>query len=288
MSRAKRSSVEPPPRTSKAPPSLTPRAIEDETVFVEGAKADFEAFLTAAHGMDAAKVQTFRGDASLAYHNVVAGLGAVLAEKAAVVASKLDVDWVALDELPRIALGLAYAVARVEGHAGPQKTLQQTLTRGRVLYDIGMTSADALAKSGDVPLKDVTKLRASGTPLNLARALLKLSDFYTLHRDRVKGKTPFTSALVREAAKLGSELLTTVKPTGTPRTKDKSFAEAQRDRDCLAALLVERYEALERVAGSRWGRSLGEHVPALQSRVQKARAKKAPAATKTDPATKPG
>lgn len=288
MSRSKRVSAQPPPRHSQSPPSLAPRAIEAETVSVPGVKADYEAFLSAAHGVDPAKVQTFRGDASLAYHNVSAGLDAVLSQKGSTAANKVEVDWAALEELPRIALGLVFAVEQVDGRTGANVALQKQLARGRVLRDIGLGSADVLAKSGDIPAKDVKALRLGSGPLNLARALVKVSEFYTKHRGAAKGKTPFTEALVKETAELGRDLLKQVKPKGTLPAKDKALAEAQRDRDQFAALLVERHETLERVGGWFWGRNLGDHVPALQSRVRsKPRAKKKPETTHTGTPTGP-
>lgn len=283
MSQPKRSATEASARTSRVPPSLAPRAIDEETVAVTGVKADFDAFIDAARAIDPAKVQTFRGDASLAYHNALAGLEAVLAERDAIEASGLTVDWKALEEIPRVALGLVYAAEQVDGRSSANTELQRKLARGRVLRDIGVSSADTLAKSGDLPAEEVRKLHLGSGPLNMARALVKIATFFVRFQSEVKGKTPFTPALVRESEQLGSELLKVVKPGGAPRTPSKTFTDAQRDRDGFATLLVERYEVLEQVAGSRWGRNLGEHVPALQSRVRKARKKK----PKPAPAPKP-
>ncbi len=39
-------------------------------------------------------------------------------------------------------------------------------------------------------------------------------------------------------------------------------------RNRMAMVLARRYELVERAAGWRWGRELGEHVPALQSRAR--------------------
>jgi len=264
-----------------------PKAIEAETVTVGGVKDDFEAFLAAARATQSGKVQTFRGDASLAYHNVTAGLEAVLARKSEVLSSGLRVDWSALDDLPRIALGLVYAVEQVDGRAGVNVALQKQLAKARVLRDIAMSSASTLAKSGHVPAAEVRKLRKGTGPLNLARDLVALSDFFTRHHGAVKGRTPLTDDQLQEAAQLGGELLKQVKPKGTRTPKDKTFADAQRDRDCFAALLLERYGQLERVAGSLWGRSLSAHVPALQSRVKPKPRKKKPTPDANTPTKTP-
>lgn len=258
-------------------PSLTPRAIEAETVAVEGVEADFLAFITEARAIDAAKVTSFRGDPSLAYQNVVAGLDAVLAERENIVASGFKVDWRALEEMPRIALGLVFASEQVDGSAGDNSGRQTDLARGRVLRDIALGSVTSLASAGVVPADSPAKLKGAVGPLNLGKLLVKISAFFNKHRDAVKGMTPFKAELVREAAEIGARLVKTSKPAGALASKSKDLAAAQRDRDAFAALLSQRFDLLDRAGGSRWGRSVGEHVPALQSRVRgaaKPRAKK--------------
>lgn len=263
--------------TVRGAPSLAPKAIEAETVAVDGVEADFLAFITEARAIDAAKVTSFRGDASLAYHNVVTGLDAVLAERAAVEASGLHVDWRALEEMPRIALGLIFAGEQIDGAAGVNHALQTDLARGRVLRDIAVGSATSLASAGVIPADSPAKLKGAAGPLNLGKQLTKIAVFFSKHGDAVKGMTPFKPELVREAAAIGARLVKTSKPAGTLTPKARRIADAQRDRDAFAALLSQRFDLLDRAGGSRWGRSVGEHVPALQSRVRSAskpRAKK--------------
>lgn len=277
MTGTKKKPGEPTARLSKAPPSLAPKMIQAETVAVEGVEADFVAFAAEARAIDVAKVTSFRGDASLAYHNVVAGLDVVLAERAAVEASGLRVDWRALEESPRIALGLVFACERIDGAAGVNHALQTDLARGRVLRDIALGSVTSLASAGVVPADSPAKLKGAVGPLNLGKLLAKIAAFFNKHRDAVKGMTPFKPELVREAAEIGARLVKTSKPAGALASKSKSLSDAQRDRDAFAALLSQRFELLDRVGGSRWGRSVGEHIPALQSRVRgavKPRAKK--------------
>ncbi len=186
-------------------PSLAPKAIEAETVGVEGVEADFLAFITEARAIDAAKVTSFRGDPSLAYHNVVAGLDAVLAERAAVEASGLRVDWRALEEMPRIALGLVFASERIDGPAGVNGALQTDLARGRVLRDIALSSVTSLASAGAIPADSASKLKGAAGPLNLGKLLVKVAAFFNKHGDAVKGMTPFKPELAREAAADGRE-----------------------------------------------------------------------------------
>ncbi len=272
-------------KVAKVAPSLAPKAIEAETVAVEGVEADFLAFITEARAIDAAKVTSFRGDPSMAYHNVVTGLDAVLAERERVVASGFEADWRALEEMPRIALGLVFASERIDGPAGVNGALQADLARGRVLRDIALSSVASLASSGAIPADSASKLKGAAGPLNLGKLLVRVSAFFNKHGAAVKGMTPFKPELAREAAAVGARLLKTAKPVGAIKIKPRAIADAQRDRDALAALLSQRLEALERVGGSIWGRALSEHVPTLQSRLRvssKPRAKK-PA----DPSVKP-
>lgn len=133
---------------------------------IEGVQEDFDAFVVEARARDPKTLQIFRGDASLAYHNVETGLVAVLARKADVVKSRLVVDWVALGEIPRIALGLVYAVEQVDGRSRANTALQARLTKARVLRDIGLSSVVALEASGEVPNGSAKKLHVGSGPLN--------------------------------------------------------------------------------------------------------------------------
>lgn len=271
----------------RAAPSLAPKAIESEIAEVAGVEADFLAFINEARGVDAAKVTSFRGDPSLAYHNVVTGLEAVLAERDKVVASGLHVDWRALQEAPRIALGLVFACERIDGTAGVNRALQTDLARGRVLRDIALSSIASLASSGAIPADSPAKLKSTAGPLNLGKLLVKIAGFFSKHRDAVKGMTPFKPELASEAAAVGARLLKTAKPVGAIKVKPRQLADAQRDRDAMAALLSLRLEALDRVGGSLWGRELADHIPSMQSRLhtsKKTGAKKTPAQPVTQPA----
>jgi hypothetical protein len=259
--------------------------LQKEVVTLHGVRGDFEAFIAAAREVDASRVRTFHGDASLAHHNVSAGLKAVVAERAAIGATGFRVDWDGLTELPRIALGLVYAVERVGGQQGGDAALQKLLARARILRDIGVAAATALSKSGDVPAAEVKKLKVGAGPRNLARALVRLAEFFTTFRAEAHGRSTFGDAEVAEAERISSELLRRVKPAGVRRTPGESLTAAQRDRDAFAALLEARYELLERAAGARWGRSLGKHVPSLYARVA-AGAKKPAKGTKKKGAKK--
>ena len=76
----------------------------------------------------------------------------------------------------------------------------------------------------------------------------------------------------------------TAKPSGSRPTKSADRAAAQHDRDCIAALLVARHDALDQAGGAHWGRKLVDHVPSLYARLKKTA--KARAATKEKAAKK--
>lgn len=232
-----------------------------------GVREDYEHFLPVAKKVDAARVQTFRGDAAVAYFNVLPGLEAVLAARPALDARGVPVDWNALQELPRIALGLVYACEQVDATATPRASSPQTRAAARVLLDIGLSGAETLAKAGHLKSEDVKKLRKKCDARDPGPALTNVADFYRKHEATVRGRCPFGPEQVAEAERIATELIKTTRRKGTKLPVDKALATARTCRNQLAALLIERYEALECAAGARWGRSLGEHVPSLFSRV---------------------
>ncbi|MFO0606431.1 MAG: hypothetical protein U0324_24885 [Polyangiales bacterium] len=274
MSKPRRNTNPPAPRASKSPPSLSPKAVDAEVVVVRGVEEHFRRHIDAARARAGEAPPAFRGDAALAYHNVRLGLAEVTAARAALEATGYRVDWAALEQLPEIALALAYAAEQVAGQEGVNAEYQRTYARARIVRDIGMSSVEALVKSGDLTAADRKKLLKGGSPLQLAGELDGLARFYAARSDAFRGKSPFTAALAREAAALGEALMRVVTPKGGRKSPSAARAAAARDRDALAALLVARYAELDRAAGALWGRALGDHVPALQARVATARGKK--------------
>jgi hypothetical protein len=254
-------------RTTAAPPSLSPKAIAEETVMVAGVKSHYDRYLPVARDSAPATALVFRGDAALAHHNANLAVSALLAQRDALAATGFRVDFGALEAIPQIALALAYAVEQVEGRTGANADLQATLARARVLRDIGMSSVTTLVKSGGLGADDQKKLRKGSGPLNLAGELDALATLVVEKQRVFRNQSPFTLAHAKEAAELAAALKRQVTPKGGRKPTATALAGAQRDRDLLAALLVARYELLERAAGALWGRALEQYVPTLLSRV---------------------
>jgi len=267
-------------RTTAAPPSLSPKAIADETVMVAGVKSHYDHYLPVARANAPATVLVFRGDAALAHHNAHLAVTTLLMHRDAVAATGFRVDFGAIEAIPQIALALAYAVEQVEGRTGANADLQATLARARVLRDIGMSSVTTLVKSGDLRAEDLKKLRKGSGPLNLAGELDALATLVVEKQGVFRNRSPFTLAHAKESADIAAALKRQVTPKGGRKPTATALTAAQRDRDLLAALLVARYELLERAAGALWGRALEQHMPTLLSRVGVRAKKKAVAKSK--------
>ena len=100
------------------------------------------------------------------------------------------------------------------------------------------------------------------------------------NRDLFGASSAVNATQVKRAKALGTDLLKAIRPAsagrGRTRTPGQEAMLALRDR--LWTLLVQTSEYFERIAGARWGRDLGAHVPRLQARyVAKKRPKKAAA-----------
>lgn len=286
MPKARRDSKPAAHRPTAAPPSLSPKSIADETVMVAGVKSHFDRFLAAARAAAPAVLPVFRGDAALAHHNANLALGALRAHRAEVLATGFRADFDAFAEVPDLALALAYAVEQVEGRSGANAELQATLARGRVLRDIGVSSATTLMKAGQLSAADLKHLRKGAGPLNLAAELDALAALVVEKKAAFHNRSPFTLAQAKEAAEVAAALKKQVTPKGGRKPTATALAAAQRDRDALAALMASRYEAMERAAGALWGRALEQHVPTLMSRVGTKAKGKAKAPPKQG--TKPG
>jgi len=251
----------------------------EEVPEVVGSQQDYERFVPVAQALDQRGLKAFRGDDSLAYHNVAEGVEAVLAREAQVREALPKVDVEELRALPNLALAVVFAASRVDRGAVPVSERNAKLARARELRDLMLSSAIALAKAGVLPLHAVQKIQKGKGPIDAAQDCVDLAALFIAHAAAVRGKTAVTATQIREASALGTDLLTILKPKAARRTS-KAPAEvvsAVEIRDRLWTLLTERHDVLRRVGMWLWGEDVSDHVPLLQSRVV---ARKKPAAPK--------
>ncbi len=250
---------------------------------VTGSQAELERFLPAALKLPESAIVPFRADATLAYHNAVVGVAALLArEKEARALPRTDVD--ALKLLPNQCLAVAFAAEQVPG-GGTTGEIAPKLARASVLRKKLLIGADALVSAGIFPAKPVDELHAGSGKLDIARDCVGLGALYRKHAGSLRGKTAVTAAEISEASALGDELLTLLKPTKAKKTRTEDVKKAADQRDRMWTLVNLGHDELWKACAYIYGeKEVAEKVPALQARVATtSKRKTANAAKKTKP-----
>jgi hypothetical protein len=259
-----------------APKKATPAA--PEIPGVVGSQQAYERFLPEARALDARDVRPFRADPSLAYHNIDSGVTAVLEREAQIAEELPKIDIARVRALPELALAVCFAAAQVDRDAPTSRGIEEKLGRARSRREIMLSSAVALAKAGVLPEPAVAKIARGSGAIDAAQDCVDLAALFTKHAAAVRGKTAVTAADVREAAALGTELLTLLKPKSAKRSRGApaEVVSAAASRDRLWTLLAQQHRELRRAGMWLWAEEVDAHVPALQSRVAPAKTKKKP------------
>jgi hypothetical protein len=252
----------------KSPPK-TPTSPADE---ITGSQKAYEHFLPAAKALSGEGIRLFRADASLAYHNVKAGVDAI-APLAEIKSELPKVHTKMFLELPDLALAVVFAAAQIDrGTDGQTPALQ---AKASALRGVLLPAAEALAAAGVVPAREAQKIREGKGAIDTAQDCVDLGAFFVKHAKAAKGKTAVTAAQAKDAAETGTELLKRLKPKGTRRKDSAAVTDAVAARDRLWSLLAQRHDLLRRVGMWFWGEDVDAHVPPLQSRTAPPRKNKA-------------
>lgn len=236
----------------------------------------FEKFVPAAKALDAREIIACRSDVALAHRNVAHGVEAVLAHESAIRVELPKIDTLQIRTMPELSIAVVYAATQVDRH-GPSKELGELLSRARDLRNLLLVTAESLAHAKIFEAREVAKIRAGRGDIDAAKDCIELSALFVKHAPSLRGKTPVTMAQIREAAAVGTELITLLKPKKVrlPKKVQDEVAEARDTRDRLWTLLVQRHDTLRRVGAYLFGlRELDIIVPALQTRVFVKRAAK--------------
>jgi hypothetical protein len=265
--------------------STRPQAADAEG-FPDGEEADDEAliggeaavaeFRAEAEAVDERDVRPFRGSATLAIHNVRAGVAAVMAERSWFErdAQGPKVDFTRLAKTIEVARAMAFAARRAEQVVIRRPDMKARFARAAKLRRVLLKAADALVDAGLLDADAVAAIKAGRGWFDVAQDCVDLASLFRRNAAKVRGKTAVTAAQLREAAQLGEELLDTLTPEGAKPTgaRARELADAIALRDRLGTVLAHRYAEVERAAGWRWGRALGDYVPSVLSRVRSKRA----------------
>ncbi len=261
-------------KPKKPAPRSVPKSLDPTPEMPIGSQADYEAFLPLARDLAASEVVPMRANLALALQNVQVGVSAVMAEQARL--EKLpETRSSELAELPRLVLATLFADTQIERTA-PASELQSLLARGSALRSLLLKTAESLAAAGLLPAAAVAKIHAGKGKLDSARDCVELAALFGKNAAALRGKSPVTAAQIKEAAEVGTQLLTLLKPSRARRTKPGASA-ATSDRDRLWTLVLARHDALWRAGAYLFGRDVDEKVPLLQAR-RLLKPKKAPPA----------
>lgn len=263
------------------PLCMEPEEVEtDDVPEVTGSEAAFEEFIGEARTLAIALVLAFKGNASLAVHNVERGVKAVMPHRD-VIQRLPGIDPYRIERLPNLALALAFAHAVVQRAAGIKASgeTQKQLSRAAVLRRAMLLSLEACAEAGLVPAAEIKPIRAGKGPLDMTGDVIALVALFRKYENVLKGNTPVTREILHEASEVATALQMALKPAGTPTLKEaRSLKEMESDRNRLWTLLVNGHSDLRKVAGFLWGDGASKHVPALQSRLRVTRKPAPPAA----------
>lgn len=274
-----------------APPAGPTAPAAEEVPEITGSEADYEALLPAARKLDLRDVTARRIDVGLACHNAAKGAAAVLKRKGDIEAHLPEVQVSDIEQISRIASALAFASLRVDQLTTPDKGIRQMLARARVLRRLLLSSAVALAEAGVFDKKKIDKVIAGKGPIDTADDIVVLASEFTAHARKVQGKTAVTAQQVKEAAELGTQLRSLLKPKRAAK-KDGPTDEmtaALEIRDRFWALLVLRYDVLWRAGAYLFGKDeIDARVPALQGYAGRRRARADSGASDGESPSPPG
>lgn len=234
---------------------------------VSGSRAAYERFSREALRL-AGPFSGPRVNLGLVYHNVSAGVGAVLADKERIEREIPGFDCAQAADLPELVLAVIYAAGLIDRNA-PTET-REKMARANELRGKLLPAAEVLANAGLLPTHEVARIRKGTGSIDTADDLVALARLFTDHADAIRGKTAITAVEVREASDLGTELRTLLRPAGARKAPmDAELSQALENRDRLFTLLVERYDLVRRAGAWIFGlEKVGELVPTPGSRVR--------------------
>ena len=193
----------------------------------------------------------FNADGALVLHNVKTAV-AVLGPRLPEVAHRLvDPPFVAVLELPALALALVHASNRVPARKLSEGEIRDALTEVAPLRALALSFLEVASDPavGLLPAERVQAVRSGKGPLDLAGDAVVLSDLFAEYGESLSGKHPFRPDQLTRMAELGASLLQSLKPGRAPATSAAREPAAVL-RDQFAALLADRYEELRLCASA--------------------------------------
>jgi hypothetical protein len=236
------------------------------------AQAAFTRFLPEALGLATGDILPYRMDAALALHNVKLGVASVLPHRTELEAELPAIAFANIAALPDLALALRYAVIQAARGMPEERVMRNVMKEMQPLRRKLLSVAEGLAQTGLLPQAQVDAIRAGHGWEDGARDLLDLHDLFLEHEPAIAGKHPVTEAILADAQRIGTFLLSNLKPRqGRPAQASAGPSVAVDARDRLHTLLQQRFILLRKAGHYLFGDRFDAHVPPLQARTLGAR-----------------
>jgi len=230
------------------------------------AEAQYLAFLPMAQKIAKADILPYRLDPVLALQNIQTGLKALEPQLATLRKALPQLDWSAVRDLPALAQAVTFAATQVVDKPAQLGELRTQLAEAALLRSLLLSTAGALVLAGVLPAPAVERIRRGSGAIDLASDLVGLAALYRKHPDSMAAQKLVTATQLDQAAQLGTELLSRLKPAGTRVAKTPNGQPDVVARDRLATLLWQRHGELRKAAYYLWGDDFERYVPSLQSR----------------------
>ncbi len=226
----------------------------------------YEKHLSAAQALSPADVVAYRLDVDLAIVNITTGMRVVHDHQAAIPTHLPHIVLNSLLALPELALATKYAALAAEQQAPSESQIQAKLTVARDMRSKLLSVAKGLAANGLVPQAEVDAIVTGRGVRDRAEDCVSLAALFRRHAASISGKHPLTTAVIDEAAEVGSWLVATLRPSDSPQKPSTGPTPAVEIRNRLATLLVRAHGRLQVVAHYFHEEDWEERAPALGSR----------------------
>ena len=169
--------------------------------------------------------------------------------------------------LPDLALALRYAVIQAARGMPEERVMLKVMKQMQPLRRMLLSVAEGLAQTGLLPQAQVDAIRAGTGWEDGARDLLDLHDLFLKYAPTIAGKHPVTEAMLADARRIGTFLLSNLKPRqGRAALALPGPSAAVDTRDRLHTLLQQRFILLRKAGHYLFGDSFDAHVPPLLAR----------------------
>lgn len=249
----------------------TPAQSAAPTPFVtDSSQAAYEHFLPLVKAIPTDGLDVCRADLAIARVNIDAGIAAITPHLATVKTKLPHCPVNDVLELPALILATSFSTTKIVAPAS-NREIEQRLAAMRPMREAALKQLEVFAILGTIPTGVPAAIRKGSGSLDAAQDAIAIPGVFHDYRDRIDGKHPFTSEMLKKLGEDGDWLAKHLKPWGA---KD---APAERDpasivRDQLWAIINERHEHLRQAGAVVFGiKDLDARVPPLGARVAAAR-----------------